>query len=163
MKIVKEEKKYTVDVYEAIDGTRFSDKAECEKYEKSAKCLLLSKYNKLVIKRDSEYNICRCGSEDEYVDIVKILCREDIDVIMQTLGVINPHLLEEGYKEKYDEYQGILIKAWEEGDLVFIFRGYDNDDFFSIRGTLSDKIHNIAKACGYDISYKLTKLDNEAN
>ena len=162
MKTVKEEKKYTVDVYEAIDGTRFSDKAECETYERSAKCLLLSKYNKLVIKRDSEYNICRCGSEDDYVDIVKILCREDIDVIMQTLGVINPHSLEERYKESYDKYQSILIKAWEEGDLVFIFRGYDND-YFSIEGTLSDKIHNIAKACGYDISYKLTKLDNEAN
>ena len=162
MKTVKEEKKYTVDVYEAIDGTRFSDKAECEKYEKSAKCLLLSKYNKLVIKRDSEYNICRCGSEDEYVDIVKILCREDIDVIMQTLGVINPHLLEEGYKEKYDEYQGILIKAWEEGDLVFIYRGYDNNSF-SIEEALSNRITNIAKACECAISYKLTKLDNEAN
>ena len=162
MKTIKEEKKYTVDVYEAIDGTRFSDKAECEKYEKSAKCLLLSKYNKLVIKRDSEYNIFGCGSEDDYVDIVKILCREDIDVIMQTLGVIDPHLLEERYKERYDKYQGILVKAWEEGDLVFIFRGYENDGFY-IAGTLSDKIYNIAKACGYDISYKLTKLDNEAN
>ena len=162
MKTIKEEKKYTVDVYEAIDGTRFSDKTECEIYEKSAKCLLLSKYNKLIIKRDFEYNIFGFGSEDDYVDIVKILCREDINVIMQTLGVINPHLLEERYKERYDKYQSILVKALEEGDLVFIFRGYD-DSVFSVEGTLSDRIYNIAKACGYDISYKLTKLDNEAN
>lgn len=160
MKIVKEEKTYTIDVYEAIDGTRFPDKAECEIYERSAKCLLLSKYNKLVIKKDFEFNIFGCGSEDGYVDIVKILCREDIDVIMQTLGVINPHMLREDNKERYDKYQDILIKAWDEDDLVFILRGYDNDSFW-IEGTLSDRIFNIAKACGYGITYELTKLDNE--
>lgn len=162
MKTIKEEKKYTVDVYEAIDGTRFSDKAECEKYEKSAKCLLLSKYNKLVIKRDSEYNIFGCGSDEDYIDIIRILCREDVDVIMQTLGVINPYILKEDQKEKYDKYQNILVKALEEDDLVLIYRGYD-DSCFSVEGSLTGKIYNIAKACGYDISYKLTKLDNEAN
>ena len=162
MKIVKEEKKYTVEVYEAIDGTRFSDKAECEIYEKSAKCLLLSKYNKLVIKKDFEYNIFGCGSEDDYVDIVKILCKEDIDVIMQTLGVISSYMLKEDYKERYDKCQDILVKAWNEGDLVFIYRGYDNNSF-SIEETLSNRITNIAKACECAISYKLTKLDNEAN
>lgn len=160
MKTVKEEKTYTVEVYEAIDGTRFPDKAECEKYEESAKCLLLSKYNKLVIKREIERDIFGCGSEDDYVDIVKILCKEDIDVIMQTLGVINPHMLKEGYKERYDKYQDILEKACSEDDLVFILRGYNNGCFW-IEGTLSDRISNIVKACGYDIKYKLTKLDNE--
>lgn len=162
MKVVKEEKKYTVEAYEAIDGTIFSDKAECEIYEKSAKCLLLSKYNKLVIKKDTEYNIFKCGDEYSYVDIVKILCREDIDIIMQLFGVINSYMLEETNKEKYDKYQDILVKAWNEADLVFIHRGEDNNGFW-IEGTLSSRISNIAKSCGYDISYKLTKVDNEAN
>lgn len=162
MKIVKEEKKYTVEVYEAIDGTIFPDKAECEIYERSAKCLLLSKYNKLVIKKDVEYNIFGCGSEDGYVDIVKILCSKDIDVIMQILGVINPHMLKEGNKERYDKYRNILVKAWYENDLVFIFRGCEDDGFW-IEGTLSDRISNIAKACGYDIKYELMELYNETD
>ena len=161
MKTIKEEKKYTVEVFEAIDGTRFSDKAECEVYERSAKGLLLSKYNKLVVNKDSEYNIFRCGSEDEYVDIIKIPRKEDIDVIMQTLGVINPEMLKEGSKERYDRCHDILVKACDKNDLVFIFRGYG--DGFWVEGTLSDRIFNIAKACGYGISYILTKLDNETN
>lgn len=160
MKIVKEEKKYTVEVYEAIDGTTFQDKAECEIYERSAKCLLLSKYNKLVIKKDVEYNIFGCGSEDGYVDIVKLHSKKDIDVIMQTLGVINPHMLKEGNKERYDKYQDILEKACSENDLVFIFRGCEDDGFW-IEGTLSDRICNIARACGYDVKYELMELGDE--
>ena len=162
MKIVKEEKKYTVEVYEAIDGTIFPEQAECEIYERSAKCLLLSKYNKLVIKKDVEYNIFGCGSEDGYVDIVKLHSKKDIDVIMQTLGVINPHMLKEDNKERYDKYQDILEKACSEDDLVFIFRGCE-DDMFWIEGTLSNRISNIAKACGYDIKYELMKLYDETN
>ena len=64
-------------------------------------------------------------------------------------------------KEIYNKYYNTLIKAYEENDLVFIYRGYD--DSFCVEGTLSNRILNIAKACGYDISYKLTKVDNEAN
>ena len=162
MKIVKEEKKYTVEVYEAIDGTIFPDKAECEIYERSAKCLLLSKYNRLVIKKEVEYNIFGCGSEDGYVDIVKLHSKKDIDVIMQTLGVINPHMLKENNKERYDKYQDILEKACSEDDLVFIFRGCEDDGFW-IEGTLSNRISNIVKACRYDIKYELMKLDDETN
>lgn len=162
MKIVKEEKKYTVEVYEAIDGTIFPDQAECEKYERSAKCLLLSKYNRLVIKKDFESNIFGCGSEDGYVDIVKLYSRKDIDVIMQILGVINPHILKEDNKERYDKYQDILEKACSENDLVFISRGYDNDGFW-IEGTLSDRIYKIANTCGYYIKYELMKLGDETD
>ena len=161
MKAIKEEKKYTVEVFEAVDGTRFSDKSECEVYERSAKCLLLSKYNKLVVNKSNEYSIFGCGSEEDCIDIIKISCKEDIDVIMQTIGVIHPNMLNECNKEIYDKYYNTLIKAYEENDLVFIYRGYD--DSFCVEGTLSNRILNISKACGYDISYKLTKLDNEAD
>lgn len=40
-------------MYEAIDGTRFYDRAECETYEGSAKCILESRFKKLII---GEYN-----------------------------------------------------------------------------------------------------------
>lgn len=156
MRIIDREriiKKYDA-VYVAYDDTEFVDKEECKKYEESAKCLLLSKYNKLVVKKDFEYNIFGCGSEDGYIDIVKVYCGEDIDVIMQTLGVINPHMLTEGQKEKYDKCKDILVRALDGDDLVFIFRGYDNDSFW-VEGTLQDRIAGIAKACGFDIEYKL--------
>ena len=116
MKAIKEEKKYTVEVFEAIDGTRFSDREECEVYERSAKCLLLSKYNKLVVNKSPEYSIFGCGSEEDCIDIIELSCKEDIDVIMQTIGVIHPSMLNESNKKSYDKYYNTLIKAYEEND-----------------------------------------------
>lgn len=48
MKIVEREKVTTTyyNVFVANDGTEFSDKDECEKYEKSAKCAIESAYEK---------------------------------------------------------------------------------------------------------------------
>ena len=162
MKQVSVKEEISVTYWEAIDGTRFKDQAECEIYERSAKCLLLSKYNRLVIKKTFEFNIFGCGSEDGYVDIVKLHSKKDIEIIMQTLGVINPHMLKEDSKERYDKYQDILEKACSENDLVFIFRGYDNNSFY-IEGALSDRIYNIAKACGHTIKYELMELEDETN
>ena len=51
MKEISVEKTLTVRKYEAVDGTLFDDKDECQRYENTARCVLLSKYNKLIIKK----------------------------------------------------------------------------------------------------------------
>ena len=54
MKQVEIENITKVTKYEAIDGTLFSSKEECVKYEETAKCVLLGKYKRLVVKSIKE-------------------------------------------------------------------------------------------------------------
>ena len=48
--ITIQETKY-ITKYKAIDGTIFNSDSECKKYEESAKCALLYKYNKFAFNR----------------------------------------------------------------------------------------------------------------
>ena len=59
-------------VYEANDGTQFQTMEECEKYENTAKCALLIRYNKLVLKSLMESDIFTAGNEDYIVDIIEM-------------------------------------------------------------------------------------------
>lgn len=55
MKQIEAEKRTKVTYYEAIDGTTFLNKEECKAYEDTAKCVLLSMYNKLKRITNTEY------------------------------------------------------------------------------------------------------------
>ena len=91
MKEIQKETKQYVTVYEAVDGTEFTSKEECKKYEESAKCVLMTKYNKLVVKTCTEYDLFNCiGSEDETVDIIKITSLSDIDTILKLIALYYP-------------------------------------------------------------------------
>ena len=140
-KIIKESK------YEAIDGTLFSNKDECVKYENSAKVVLLAKYNKLVVKSDTEYNIFHCGSDDCYVDLVKVNNTEDIKNIMQLFALYNPHTA--STESNVSERMTICEKALHTDDILFVHRGYEDDSFW-IESTLGDKIDYIKERCKYE-------------
>lgn len=132
--------------WEACDGTRFKDKAECEKYDNSAKALLFSQYNKLIVKEASEYDIFQSGSEDNEVELIKISTEHDIDVVMKLLGVISPYYTQKEQKDKYNQKKAILEEALNTNDVVFIYRGYEKD-CFCIEDTLNNKIHHIREFC----------------
>lgn len=146
MKQVVKEKTVKEYYWEACDGTLFRDEAECKKYDNSAQALLLSHYNKLVVKEASEYDIFKSGSEDGIVELVKLKSREDVDVVMKLLGVMNTYILREDNKKKYNEYKDILEEAMDNNDIVFIYRGYEKD-CFCIESTLSNRIKHIQEFC----------------
>ena len=54
MKEVTKEKVQKYTVYEALDGTEFHDKAECEKYEESAKGVVKARIAKLTVGKANE-------------------------------------------------------------------------------------------------------------
>lgn len=71
--------------YEAVDGTRFDSKEECEKYDKTAKAVIVSEFKKRIV-RDMEVSdftkygeipFTECG-EEWYVAHVKIKNQEDL-------------------------------------------------------------------------------------
>ena len=146
MKEITKEKKSTYTVYQAVDGTEFNSIEECQKYEDTAKCLLLTKYKPLVKRTVSEYDIFNTGSEEYMVDILQYLSSEsDIDILIQ----LN-RLYYSGRKSDdafYDKMRSKLEKCLKNRDIVLIGRGteYDGYDTFYIFTTLQEITDNITK------------------
>lgn len=147
MKEITKEKKSTYTVYQAVDGTEFDSKEECQKYEDSAKCVLLTKYKPLIKRTDSEYNIFTTGSDEYMIDILQYLSSEsDIDILIQL-----HRLYCSGRKlndEHYVDMRNKLEKCLKNRDIVLIGRGteYDGYDNFFILTTLQEVTDNITKA-----------------
>lgn len=143
-KIIEKTKVEITYEYEALDGRIFKDKSECKKYEESAKMVVHSKYQPLVIARKTEYEIFNTGSEEYEIDIVKMSKPEDVDIIIQLWCLYNnkseSQVLEERNK-LYDWYTA--------NETILIGRGssYDNYDSFWFIDTVSNIVNHIIKAC----------------
>jgi hypothetical protein len=155
MKEIKKEVSHTVTTYEAVDGTPFTNKEECEKYEQTAKCALQQRYRPLVVRTDTECNIFGgVGSEDCTVDIVKISKSEDIDTLLQLYRLNHAHLERPEYKHWVDEAHKKCSLALQGSGYVFVGRGCEEDNFWII-GSQDSAIQAIKDAC------KLAKETNE--
>lgn len=84
MEIIKKEKiiKQEVIEYKAIDGTYFRDKDECQRYEKSAEVVLLSKLKDIQINEISCEDLFESSGEGIYRVIIPTLS-EHIDILNQ--------------------------------------------------------------------------------
>lgn len=161
MKEIKQEvqKVEYVTKYEATDGTLFDDADECRKYENSARAVLLTRYKTLVINKFCEEDLFGVGSCDYGIDIVKITDSEDIDLVLQLLILYNPHIGKD--QERLASYRKQLNTAMEDDDVVFIGRGYDDDDNFYIMDSLINFLNKIVKKC--DPGSKIKIEDEEFN
>lgn len=146
MKEITKEKKSTYTIYQAIDGTEFNSKEECQKYEDTAKCLLLTKYKPLVKRTVSEQDIFNTGSDEYMLDILQYLSSEsDIDILIQL------HRLYCGGRkfndDFYDNMRSRLEKCLKNRDVILIGRGteYEGYDNFYVLTTLQEIIDNITK------------------
>ena len=73
--------------YEAIDGTRFDDKEECYKYDKTAGAVIKAEFKKRIVKAMPTCNITKCGDiaftepgEEWGAALVRIKDKEDLRV-----------------------------------------------------------------------------------
>lgn len=130
MKKIQKEvvKKSYVDVFVANDGTEFSSQIECEKYDESAKGVLLAKYAPMVVKTSYEDDIFGVGSEEYVVEIVRVKTQEDVDTLLQIYILEHPYYKDEDNKE---QLEGIVSKLNSAiGDFMLVGRGYDRDSFY---------------------------------
>lgn len=147
MKEITKEKKSTYTVYQATDGTEFGSKEECQKYEDTAKCALLTKYKPLVKRTASECDIFNAGSDEYMIDILQYLSSEsDIDILIQLNRLY--YSGRELNDEHYIDMRNKLEKCLKNRDIVLIGRGteYDGYDNFFILTTLQEVTDNITKA-----------------
>lgn len=125
MKEIKKEKTVTYSVYEAVDGTVFDSAEKCKDYEKTIKCVLLTKYNKLIDKQASEYEFSGAGSEEYIMDrLYPLQDEDDVDTILKLYIYYNQHKTQNDFDEVLTKLRTYL----NNNDIIFIGRGYEYDD-----------------------------------
>jgi hypothetical protein len=92
MKQVEVEKIIKEIWYEAIDGTTFRDRVECEKYDNTTQAILRQRYRPLVLKTISEWDLFKCGSEECYYDLVIANNVTDVENILKLAILYNNYL-----------------------------------------------------------------------
>lgn len=128
----------TYELYIASDGTEFTNKEECKRYEDTAKCVLLSKYKNWVIKSTNEWEIFDAGCEETYIDIIRV-SEDKIDTILQLTKLLG-YTNEERLQKDRARLESFI------GELVLIGRGDSYEENFWIKNSLKfyvDKLTNL--------------------
>lgn len=144
MKEIKKERTITQTYveYEALDGTIFADKEECQKYDNSALGVLNYKVNLLKVgKKDMDsWDLC-CGYEDHKCFALKPKLPEDKDTILQWYLGHQSYLLNDSYKKHVDNIASKIQCALNEGDIIFF--GENCEDKPYIMNTRNNIIRNL--------------------
>lgn len=147
MKEIKEEVKTYNIKYEAIDGSVFNSKEECEKYENTAKVVLRSKFKKLVLSETTEYDLFNVGTDDSTLYLVKMSSEADADTVKQLYLVCNEWLAKSDNSKKYiDTSFDTIDKAFKEDDILFVGENYEGDIYIiDSRLSVVEHLNNLGK------------------
>lgn len=128
MKEVKTERKVYDIHYEAIDGTLFTNREECEAYEGSARLVLKERFSKLVVDTSTEYDLFSAGSSEEDVYVVKVSSTNDINLVLQYYILTNSWVQDSDTgKEMIKELSEKLEEALAKDEVIFIGENYEGD------------------------------------
>lgn len=131
-------------IYQAIDGTKFTSKDECIKYDNTAKAVIMSEYNELIISRTNEYELLGMGNSDTSIDVVGVKNYEDVQVVKKALIYNNQWLTEETSKDRLTHMYNLIREAEIKQTPLIVDRGYENDNFW-ITNTITGVIDKLEK------------------
>lgn len=131
-------------IYQAIDGTKFTSKDECIKYDNTAKAVIMSEYNELIISRTNEYELLGMGNSDTIIDVVSVKTYEDKQVIKKALIYNNQWLTEGSNKDRLINLYNLINEAEIKQTPLIVDRGYENDNFW-ITNTITGVIDKLEK------------------
>lgn len=146
MKEVRKETVTPYTVYEAVDGTEFRDRAECERYENSARGVLRGKLKKITL--DDTHNCWDLmGGEENYVCLALApKTQEDVNVILQNYYLDNTWVLANDYKTSRERVEKAAQEALENKDVVLF--GLNDDDnmyYINTRQNIINNLNNLGK------------------
>lgn len=156
MERVNKERKSTYVVYVACDGTEFETEKECIDYEKSARGVLFARYKSCVINTFSECELFNVGSDENYIDVVKMETDSDINTILQLQILFNGHI-----KDRNTIWYDKIKSYFDKGSIFFILRGYENDCFW-VSSSLEESIQNLVNKVDNTLKVNIEEnFDNE--
>ena len=144
MKEIKKERTTTQTYYEyeALDGTIFSDREECQKYDESALGVLNYKVNLLKVGKENMdcWDLCY-GYEDNKCFALKPELPEDKDTILQWYLGHHRHFLDDSCKDYVNNIASKIQCALNEGDIIFFGENCDDEPY--IMNTRNNIINNL--------------------
>lgn len=146
MKEVTKEQVQKYTVYEALDGTEFHDKAECLKYEESAKGVIRARIAKLTVGKANEWDLL-AGNDDHEIIGIKMQTGRDVEYVKQFL-MMECYWYNNSPIER-DKIFDIMEKAYDSDDIVLFGINCDKDYYFiNSRQTIVDNLINFGKKEG---------------
>ena len=147
MKEVLKERTVYDTYYEAVDGTSFRSKEECEKYEESANGVLRSKFKNSIIKEGTEYSIFSVGSDESIVYAVKIETNADADTVKQLWIMSHTYIANtERYTKYLEEAFAKIDEAHTKGDILFVGEDCEGGIYIiDTRAHFMENIQNVGK------------------
>ena len=146
MKEVIKERVQKYRVYEALDGTEFNDKAECEKYDESAKGVLMARIAKLIVGKGDAWDIMG-GYEDHDVVGFKMQNALDLEALKQFLLLECPWYNRDDHTESKEEIFGIMEKAYDNDDVILLGINCDGNYYWiNSRQNIIDNMMNLGKS-----------------
>lgn len=130
--------------YIAKDGTIFKDKEECERYEKTCKCVIMTDYNTLIKGYIAEYGLFDSGSEEFGYDLIEIKDETSREIVNKAL--------------KFWYKDAKLVEPDAIGTIIMVARDYD--DSLSGYHTTIDKILDGIKS---EYTKALKKMEEQEN
>ena len=141
MKEVTKEQVQKYIVYEALDGTEFNDKAECQKYEESAKGVIRARIAKLTVGKVNEWDLL-AGCDDHEVVGIKMQNGRDLEYVKQFFMMECSWYGEARTKEIFD----VIEKAYDDNDIVLFGINCDGDYYWiNARQNIVDNLMNFGK------------------
>ena len=140
--------KYTV--YQAVDGTEFTQKEECEKYEESALGVLRGKIKRLTVCEPQDAWTLMGGYDDHQVIAVKPQTEVDVDTILQWYYLEHSYILEDFRKSERERLEKAIMEAWENDDVVLFGINCEKEYYFI--NSLKNIINNLSSLTQKDSS-----------
>lgn len=148
MKEVQIETKVFKTIYRAIDGTEFTNKQDCEDYEKSAEGVIKTRFKKLVVAETDEWQLLR-GDEGHGVYALKLGSQTDIDTVLQAYFFDNSWILrdENRYIKMREDYINLCEKALKDQDFLLMGTNCDGNLFFiDTKNSMIDRLNSLGKS-----------------
>lgn len=120
--------KYTV--FQAVDGTEFSQKEECEKYEKSALGVLRGKIKKFVVCELKDAWTFMGGYDDHQVIAIKPQIEADVDTILQWYYLEHPDILKNYRESEKENFEEVITEAWKNDDVILFGINCEKEYYF---------------------------------
>ena len=143
MKEIKKEKTttQTYSEYEAIDGTLFTNREDCQEYENTARCVLRARVQRLIVtKEHNAWNLLG-GLDDDNVVGIKFNCDNDVKDFLQYYCLDHTYYMRDEHKDKLLELSNKCYDARKNNDILLV--GINCDEEYYIINTVQNIVDNL--------------------